>query len=111
MSILKSNIFSDSFLSDLGEFTFRMVCAGIGGSKDACVYDSGGPMTANGFLIGEILSVTCINRVYVITDDGFVGLVSWGRGCASKTHPGVYTKISAVKMWLRKKMKEELKQF
>lgn len=52
MSMPIDQQFSYSFLSELDEFTPRMVCAGLGGGKDACVYDSGGPMTANGLLIG-----------------------------------------------------------
>jgi len=58
-----------------------MLCAMIdGGGQDACVGDSGGPL---------------------ITADGVqVGIVSWGVGCASADHPGVYTRISGVKDWI-----------
>jgi hypothetical protein len=47
------------------------------GWVDACRGDSGGPLTAN------------INGTRIL-----IGLVSWGRGCATGT-PGVYTEVSA----------------
>ncbi|NEA55133.1 serine protease [Streptomyces sp. SID13666] len=54
-----------------------MLCAGEPqGGKDACQGDSGGPLVVGGKL---------------------VGLVSWGTGCAEAGHPGVYTRISAVR--------------
>ncbi|KAF2893273.1 hypothetical protein ILUMI_12901 [Ignelater luminosus] len=63
--------------------TDRMICAGEEG-KDACVYDSGGPLIQNGALIG---------------------IVSWGTDvCADKHLPGVYSKISMFSQWLQSKM-------
>lgn len=50
-----------------------MVCAGYPeGGKDACQGDSGGPMVVDGTL---------------------VGIVSWGKGCARRGIPGVYTRV------------------
>jgi trypsin len=57
--------------SDVGAITESMFCAGAwDGGKDACHGDSGGPVVANGVL---------------------VGVVSWGFGCAMKGYPGVYS--------------------
>ncbi|KAF2885459.1 hypothetical protein ILUMI_20739 [Ignelater luminosus] len=57
-----------------GSITPRMTCHGYEeGGKDSCQGDSGGPNVANNEL---------------------VGIVSWGRGCASAGYPGVYTKVA-----------------
>ncbi|GAA0337010.1 hypothetical protein GCM10010319_11240 [Streptomyces blastmyceticus] len=67
-----------------------MLCGGLpDGGKDACQGDSGGPLVARGRLIG---------------------LVSWGSGCAQKGHPGVYTRISAVKPLVAARVTESAKQ-
>ncbi|KAF2885457.1 hypothetical protein ILUMI_20737 [Ignelater luminosus] len=60
--------------SAYGSITPRMTCHGYEeGGKDSCQGDSGGPNVAEGYL---------------------VGIVSWGRGCASAGYPGVYTKVA-----------------
>lgn len=57
-----------------GAITSRMICAGVkNGGKDSCQGDSGGPFVANGKL---------------------VGIVSWGKGCARKDLPGIYTNVA-----------------
>lgn len=57
-----------------------MICAMYPqGGRDACQGDSGGPLTH-----GDIL----------------VGVVSWGRGCASEIYPGVSTAISPYTQWI-----------
>ncbi|XP_044741973.1 trypsin-7-like [Chrysoperla carnea] len=66
------------------EVTERMICAGVlgEGGKDACQGDSGGPLVSNG-------------KIH--------GITSWGLGCAHKNYPGVYTRVTAVRDWIREK--------
>lgn len=62
----------------------RMICAeAFKAGEDSCSGDSGGPMTrAEG-------------RVRVL-----VGLVSWGRGCAQRGMPGIYTAVAGYRDWI-----------
>ena len=58
-----------------------MMCASNPG-QDTCSGDSGGP------LVG--------------TSDGhtvLVGITSFGFGCAKDGHPGVYTRVTAIRAW------------
>ncbi|XP_044741979.1 trypsin-7-like [Chrysoperla carnea] len=66
------------------EVTERMICAGVlgEGGKDACEGDSGGPLVSNG-------------KIH--------GITSWGIGCAHENYPGVYTRVTAVRDWIREK--------
>ncbi|XP_061400074.1 trypsin-1-like [Musca vetustissima] len=79
-------IFNQEQCSDkyrkFGGVTERMICAGyIEGGKDACQGDSGGPL---------------------VTEDGvLVGVVSWGYGCARPDFPGIYSRVSYVRDWIR----------
>mmetsp|Transcript_8634 Transcript_8634/g.15211 ORF Transcript_8634/g.15211 Transcript_8634/m.15211 type:complete len:403 (+) Transcript_8634:70-1278(+) len=59
------------------------VCAALDG-KDSCSGDSGGPLflTQNGTFIE-------------------VGIVSFGQGCAEVGKPGVYTRVSAFRDWIK----------
>lgn len=69
------------YLAD-GGVTTRMVCA-FAMDKDACSGDSGGPVRR-------------------LSDGKLVGLVSFGPGnlCADPEYPGVYTRISSVRLWI-----------
>lgn len=68
-----------------GDVTENMLCAGVlGGIKDACEGDSGGPMM-----------VKYRNTWFLI------GLVSWGElGCGHKDRLGIYTKVSNYLEWI-----------
>jgi trypsin len=60
-----------------GGITENMICAGVpGGGKDACQYDSGGPLVVGGQL---------------------VGLVSWGTRCAEADYPRVYSNVATLR--------------
>ncbi|PSN50414.1 hypothetical protein C0J52_08569 [Blattella germanica] len=57
-----------------GGVTDLEICAAVPeGGKDSCQGDSGGPLVANGQQ---------------------VGVVSWGKGCALKGYPGVYSAVT-----------------
>jgi len=60
------------------DITKDMICAS-GPGRDACTFDSGGPLVSDGKL---------------------VGIVSFGRGCASPDYPGVYVNVAKYKPWI-----------
>jgi secreted trypsin-like serine protease len=64
----------------------RVICAGLAeGGKDSCQGDSGGPLVTKA-LDGEYRQI---------------GVVSFGRQCALKDTPGVYSRVSAFQDWLQ----------
>ena len=68
----------------LKNFKIYLLCAGARG-RDSCQGDSGGPMVT-------------------LTDGGhytIIGVVSWGRGCAMETAPGVYARVTQVMDWIQ----------
>ncbi|XP_064538007.1 trypsin alpha-like [Drosophila montana] len=62
----------------------QMICAVLH-TNDACQGDSGGPLVSRNQL---------------------VGIVSWGKGCASKGYPGVYTNVAYYNSWLKSEIQK-----
>ncbi|XP_069506483.1 trypsin-like [Ambystoma mexicanum] len=82
LQCLNAPVLSDDECNDAYPFqiTGNMICAGfLEGGKDSCQGDSGGPVVCNGEL---------------------QGVVSWGKGCAQKKYPGVYTKVCNYNAWI-----------
>jgi len=62
----------------------KVLCAGLDqGGKDSCQGDSGGPLIAK------------YNGKWTLA-----GVVSYGKGCAKKDFPGVYTHVSHYINWI-----------
>ncbi|WP_433968307.1 S1 family peptidase [Tunturiibacter gelidiferens] len=74
-----------------GEITDNMLCAGREG-KDTCTGDSGGPAS-----------------IVVNGQRKLVGIVSWGEGCGDVNKPGVYTRVSIFRPWVKSISANEVK--
>ncbi|KAI4891399.1 hypothetical protein NFI96_026095 [Prochilodus magdalenae] len=82
-------IINDTVCNQLlnGEVTPHMICAGVlEGGVDACQGDSGGPMSSEDPESGRLF---------------LAGVVSWGDGCGRKNRPGVYTRVTKYRSWIR----------
>ena len=77
-----SSVYDLEFGSD--SITPSMLCAqDFTNRQDSCQGDSGGQL---------------------VQDDHLVGVVSWGIGCATETHPGVYARVSQAYDWIREQV-------
>jgi len=70
------------------------ICAARTG-KDTCTGDSGGPLTL-------FSQRTPLNGALPENRTTQIGIVSWGKGCAQEGAPGVYTRVSAYRDWIRR---------
>ncbi|XP_060037935.1 transmembrane protease serine 9 [Erinaceus europaeus] len=74
-----------------GQISGRMLCAGAArGGVDSCSGDAGGPLACRE-----------PSGRWVLT-----GVTSWGFGCGRPLFPGVYTRVAAVRGWIRQNTRD-----
>ncbi|MBZ3871796.1 Transmembrane protease serine 11A, partial [Sciurus carolinensis] len=71
-----------------GAVSSGMICAGfLTGKLDACEGDSGGPL-----VIAQERNIWYL-----------IGIVSWGIGCGKENKPGLYTRVTHYRDWIKSK--------
>ncbi|CAL4164572.1 unnamed protein product, partial [Meganyctiphanes norvegica] len=90
--VLPMNKCRNDFRYKKSYITSKMLCAYEEG-QDACQGDSGGPLVWKD-----------------IKEDRYfqIGATSWGIGCASEYHPGVYTKLTKFVDWIYSTAKDSM---
>lgn len=76
-----------------------VLCAASPGI-DTCTGDSGGPLVLYPRTVIDKGSYRLNGRGAPI----LVGIVSWGKGCAEVSSPGVYTRVAHYRDWIRRAM-------
>jgi len=90
VEIISNDDCMDNYDYAAGEILPSMICAqgsAKGSPTDACQGDSGGP------LVCETDGTWYIN-----------GATSWGYGCASEVHPGVWARVHMFRDWIEESM-------
>ncbi|XP_063096538.1 transmembrane protease serine 11G-like [Cavia porcellus] len=71
-----------------GAVSSGMICAGfLSGKRDACEGDSGGPLV-----------IARDQNIWYL-----IGIVSWGIGCGTENKPGLYTRVTHYRDWIKSK--------
>ncbi|XP_076993207.1 transmembrane protease serine 11G-like [Tamandua tetradactyla] len=71
-----------------GAVSSGMICAGfLEGKLDACEGDSGGPLV-----------IARDRNIWYL-----IGIVSWGIDCGKENKPGIYTKVTRYRDWIKSK--------
>ncbi|KAM6150251.1 transmembrane protease serine 11G-like [Erethizon dorsatum] len=71
-----------------GAVSSGMLCAGfLSGERDACEGDSGGPLV-----------IARDRNIWYL-----IGIVSWGIGCGKENKPGLYTRVTHYRDWIKSK--------
>ncbi|XP_015364029.1 PREDICTED: venom protease-like isoform X1 [Diuraphis noxia] len=92
LDIFPTNQCNESYISNTHQLQFgilpdRMICAGsFDGEKDTCSGDSGGPL--------QIKSAEYTNMYTQY------GITSFGKFCADKDTPGIYTRVAKYISWI-----------
>lgn len=88
--------------SNRGTVTDKMICGMSNFSNDICIYNAGGPIMVNGSLLGKSQS-----RRASITDSLLLGLPAFGRWCANRRFPAVWTNVKKFKDWYDEHLKKD----